>query len=186
MSIPKIQNEKLLKFFNFFKQPKIRWILRVTGYLLVVVGFTIIIILTIFSSGRPLNSKLFAITSGSMRPKIPMGSIVLVKPQNNYRVGDIIVFQDDQRLVTHRISSKLPDDLLQTKGDANNEADRFQISKDQIIGRVIFTIPRLGRLLMLLQTRAGIILLVVLPGAILIWQEILLAYKHMTYKSYAT
>lgn len=186
MSIPKIQNEIISKSVNFLKQPEIRRIFRVSRYLLVVFGFTIIITLTIFSSGRPFSNRLFAITSGSMRPKIPMGSLVIVKSIDDYKVGDVITFRDGQRLVSHRILVKLPEDQFQTKGDANTAPDRLSVSQDQIFGRVAIVVPRLGRLLMLLKTKIGVILLVVLPGAILIWQEIYLLIKTLNDSSNRT
>lgn len=160
------------KIISFLKQFKIRRIFKVVGYLLAAFGFVLIVSLTIFSSRQPFSHRLFAITSSSMRPEISMGSLVLVKPQNRYRVGDVITFRDGKRLVTHRILFELPDSQFQTKGDANSTSDRLPIAKDQIIGRVAFSIPRLGRLLMLLKTKIGVILLVVVPGAMLIWQEI--------------
>jgi len=173
MSIAKPQKTIISKYIDFLKQPKIQRILKVAGYLLVVVGFTIIISLAIFSSGRPFSNRLFAITSGSMRPKIPMGSLVMVEPQNTYKVGDVIAFRDEKRIVTHRLVSVNSRGEAKTKGDANNEADRQIIKSDQIIGQVVFSMPRLGRLLMLLKTKVGVILLVVLPGAVLIWQEVI-------------
>lgn len=140
---------------------------------MVVVGFTIIICLTIFSSGGPFNNRLFAITSGSMRPKIPMGSLVLVEPQKKYRVGEVITFRADDRIISHRVVSINNRGEAKTKGDANSEADRQIIKNDQILGQVVFSVPKLGRLLMLLKTKIGVVLLVVVPGAVLIWQEIM-------------
>lgn len=165
------------KIISFFQQPKISQILRVTGYLFVVVGFTIIIVLTIFSSGRPFSNRLFAITSGSMRPQIPMGSLVFVKPQQRYLIGEVVTFREGSRIISHRIVSVNSRGEAKTKGDANNKADQRIIKNDQIIGQVVFSVPRLGRLLLLLKTKVGVILLVVLPGAVLIWQEINLLVK---------
>ena len=179
MSIPKIKNDFLYKSWNLFKQTKIHRVFKVMGYLLVVVGFTIVISLAIFSQGQPFSNRLFAITSGSMRPKIPMGSLVLVKPQNTYKVGDVITFRDEKRIVSHRIVSVNSWGEVKTKGDANNEADRLPIKSDQIIGQVVFSLPRLGRLLMLLKSKIGVVLLVVLPGSVLIWQEIMSVIKYL-------
>ena len=165
------------KILNFWKNFKIQKFLIIVGYFLVILLFTIVVTTAIFSSGRPFNNKLFAITSGSMRPKIPMGSLVFVEPQKRYQIGDVITFRSEDRIVSHRIVSVNSRGEAKTKGDANNEADRQIIKNDQILGQVVFSVPRLGRLLMLLKTKVGVILLVVLPGAILIWQEINLLVK---------
>lgn len=164
---------------HFIKNPKIERIFKAAGYLLVVIGFTIIISLAIFSSGRPFSNKLFAITSGSMRPEIPMGSLVLAKPQKKYRVGEVITFREGSRIISHRIVSINSRGEAKTQGDANNQTDRQTIKNNQIIGRVIFNVPRLGRLLMLLKTKVGVVFLVVLPGAVLIWQEIIGVVKYL-------
>lgn len=114
-----------------------------------------------------------------MRPSIPMGSLVLVKPQQKYQIGEVITFRDSNRIISHRIVSVNSRGEAKTKGDANNEVDRQIIKNDQILGRVTFSAPRLGRLLMLLKTKVGVILLVVVPGAILIWQEIMSVTRYL-------
>lgn len=145
--------------------------------LIVFVTFIFLFLLVWFSYSYQQKWRVFTITSGSMRPKIPMGSLILIKPQNSYVVGDVVTFRDGQRLVTHRIFAELPDSRFQTRGDANTAADRLAITKEQILGQMVISIPRLGRLLMLLQTKVGVVLLVVLPGATLIWKEINLLTK---------
>ena len=95
----------------------------------------------------PWGTGLFRIASGSMGPKIPDGSVILVAsvPEDKIVLGDVITFFSSDRayVVTHRVMQidETGDSILfTTRGDANN-ADDMPITYDRIIGRVIFTVP---------------------------------------------
>jgi len=54
----------------------------------------------------PIQLKLYSVLSGSMEPKLALGSVIAVVPQNEYKTGDIITFgaeTDKTKTVTHRI-----------------------------------------------------------------------------------
>jgi signal peptidase len=90
--------------------------------------------------------------TGSMSPRIPPGSLVVVVPQRTDRVraGDVIVFNapDDGRVVTHRVVEVVDDGgsvVLRTKGDANMAADRERVHiNSKITWRVRAVVPRMG------------------------------------------
>lgn len=79
----------------------------------------------------------FKVVSGSMSNTINVGDIVIVKikdEQEQFFENDIIVFKQDNYIITHRIIS-IEQNKITTKGDANNTEDKT-INKEQIIGKV--------------------------------------------------
>lgn len=79
----------------------------------------------------------FKVVSGSMSDTINVGDIVIVKikdEQEQFAENDIIVFKQDDYIITHRIIS-IEQNKITTKGDANNTEDKT-INKEQIIGKV--------------------------------------------------
>ena len=86
--------------------------------------------------------SVFQIETGSMTGTLEIDDVILVKITQDVEVNDIITFEDDGDVITHRVIEKDEDKLI-TKGDANNAEDK-QIEKNQIIGKVVKTIPRLG------------------------------------------
>ncbi len=117
----------------------------------------------------------YVVLTGSMVPEIMPKDVVITKKREakDLEVGDIITFlSSDVRLsniiVTHRIKAKYFDSTtgkytFQTKGDANNTAD-FTLAEDtNIIGEVIFKIPKLGYVQTLLATKGGLIIIVLIP-----------------------
>ena len=68
--------------------------------------------------------------------------IVIVKSQANYQVGDIITYKSKNYVVTHRVV-KVEENILVTKGDANNISDE-PIYKNQVIGKVVHKIEKAG------------------------------------------
>jgi signal peptidase I len=105
--------------------------------------------------------KPVAVYSGSMEPKLPVGSLAVDRPMDasDVRVGDVITFPDPYvkgRLVTHRVvqilnTKKGP--AYRTKGDANVNRDPWTIRLDGRVGRVSFDIPFAGYALFYAHTR---------------------------------
>ena len=84
----------------------------------------------------------FEVATGSMSNTIEIGDVVIVKITKEVNKGEIIVYRDEDNFVTHRLIEKDGNKLV-SKGDANNSEDK-PITEDQILGRVIYIIPRLG------------------------------------------
>lgn len=125
------------------------------------------------------NFKILAVLSGSMSPTISVGSLAVVMPASEYKVGDIITFKQTDEAskkltTTHRISSiensnGVP--FFATKGDTNNAADNALISKEQIIGKYRFSVPLLGYLVKYIQTPIGLVLIIIIPSTLIIYEE---------------
>jgi signal peptidase len=114
--------------------------------------------------------KVFGVTqvvvvSGSMQPAIGVGDLLLIRQQAEYSVNDIITYRVGSRLITHRVKSVEGASLV-TQGDANNVADA-PIMLSQVEGKVLIRVPKLGRVVPLLRTPQGI-LLIMFTGVVLI------------------
>lgn len=82
------------------------------------------------------NYYIFQIATGSMEHELYAGDFIVVRKSDNYKIGDIITYMEENYYITHRIS-KIDKNLIVTKGDANNAFDS-PISKDKIVGKFLF------------------------------------------------
>jgi len=75
------------------------------------------------------------------------GDIMAIHGQQDYRVGDIIVFRVSQQStpIIHRII-KVENETYSTKGDHNPDQLNYEksIQKSQVIGKAVGRIPMLG------------------------------------------
>ena len=98
------------------------------------------------------------VLSGSMEPEFSKGDLIVVQEPENYKLNDIVVFQDGNSLVVHRIIS-IDGETITTKGDANNTADE-PINVSAVKGEVLFWIPYAGSVVGFLKTPVGIICII--------------------------
>lgn len=87
------------------------------------------------------------ILTGSMEPIIYPGDAAIlekVKSKNELKVGDIIQFNAGNYFIVHRIIS-IENNKFKTKGDNNNAPDTNLVSFEQIKGKVLFQIPKIGK-----------------------------------------
>ena len=82
------------------------------------------------------------VVSNSMYPYLEVNDLIIVKKTNDYKVGDVVVYDDGVVLVVHRIV-EIDDAVFIAKGDANNSNDK-EYSVNLIKGEVIKVIPDLG------------------------------------------
>ena len=99
-----------------------------------------------------LGIKTFSIVSGSMKPTINIDDIIIVKEcgMEELEINDIITFNVDNELITHRIinTEYMDNNLIYTtKGDNNEVTDIKKITYNQIEGKYVGKIPKLGKLL---------------------------------------
>lgn len=118
--------------------------------------------------------KTFVVQSGSMEPAIKTGSVVVVKSADTYAVGDVITFGPRTKTkspTTHRIVEVKADGNYVTRGDANNAEDMRTVSRYEVIGRVLFSVPFVGYAVAAAQKPWGFVLIIGIPAAIIIWEE---------------
>lgn len=87
------------------------------------------------------------VITGSMSGTINKGDMIIIKKTDDYQLGDIVTFIEEGGVTvnTHRLVNYGNEEgTFITKGDANNTVDSFSISKDQIVGEVVYVIPKLG------------------------------------------
>ncbi|OGJ15829.1 MAG: signal peptidase I [Candidatus Pacebacteria bacterium RIFCSPHIGHO2_01_FULL_46_16] len=122
----------------------------------------------------PLAS--YVVQSGSMEPSIMTGDIILIRPESEYALNDVITFRDQKkRVVTHRISDIQAQNgktIFLTKGDANRSVDIEFVPLENVVGKVQLTVPKIGFLVSFAKTMPGIILFVIIPATIVIYDEL--------------
>ena len=113
----------------------------------------------------------YVIVSKSMMPTINVDDAIFVKREknNNYKVGDIISFASSDKnyqglTVTHRIIGKDESSYsYTTKGDNNLVQDDLSVSADDIYGKVMFVIPKLGSVQRFLRKPINFIVYILIP-----------------------
>lgn len=120
-----------------------------------------------------------------MEPTIKTGSIVIIKPESLYKIGDIITFGKDSKTevpTTHRIVADKAEDgviFYQTKGDANDSTDIVLVNKKDVIGKVVFSVSFIGYIIDFAKKPLGFILLVVLPAIYIGYGEVVKIVKEV-------
>lgn len=119
-----------------------------------------------------IGYKGFAVISGSMEPKIPVGSIVYAKEAefSDLEVGDVISYKiNNDTMVTHRIYSiDEKKQTVVTKGDANEKVDTAEVKSDQIVGKVAMSIPLIGYITIYAKTPIGIIAICTIAAVLIL------------------
>lgn len=100
------------------------------------------------------------INSWPMSGGFAMGDMPIVKGSDEYKVGDIVVYsvEGSRAPIIHRIIKINEDGTYQTKGDNNSGQLPYELSvdKEQIHGKVIFVIPKLGYFKVMLNKLLGV------------------------------
>jgi signal peptidase len=102
-----------------------------------------------------LKPRLYVTTSDSMSPAINKGDVLIVREAEIYVPGEVVSFKSKEGksgVVTHRITARHNNQgeiSYNTKGDANDLPDASRVKHEQIMGRVIKIIPKVGFVLML-------------------------------------
>jgi len=94
------------------------------------------------------------IATGSMEPEIKPGDMILVKKIRTeddvhlLKEGDIIQFKRGDILISHRITEIIEDKeqglKFITKGDNNSSADWEPVTPENLKGKVIGVVPKIG------------------------------------------
>jgi signal peptidase len=140
----------------------------------------VVIALMLIVSVFPItgNIKFFTVQSGSMEPAVKMGGIVMVKPVDEYKIGDVITFGEvtkEKSPTTHRIYDlKIQggQSVYLTKGDANEDPDQKEIAKRDVIGKVIVSAPYLGYAVDFARKPIGFALIIIVPAALIVFDEL--------------
>ncbi|RLP74529.1 signal peptidase I [Mycetocola tolaasinivorans] len=126
----------------------------------VVIGAAAALIIAFVLVPRVTGATPYTVLTGSMRPSMPPGTTVVVRPVefDTIRVGDVITYQiasGKPEVVTHRVIAVniTPEGpRLETKGDANPAPDQNPIRPEQVRGKVWYWAPVVGYLSQGVQT----------------------------------
>lgn len=101
----------------------------------------------------PFGVGIGVVVTGSMEPELSIDDVIVVKSAPTYRVGDVVVYQQRNILVVHKIIA-VDGTSVTTQGTANNVADA-PIHVSAIKGRVWFHIDGAGRVVAWLRSPIG-------------------------------
>ena len=134
----------------------IKVILNTLMTLIIIIGMAFVLLYCI-------GIEPFVVKSGSMEPAIHTGSLCFINKHVTYeelKENDIIAFTAKTGdKVTHRVV-QITSEGMETKGDANDESDGITTTRANLIGKNIFSIPKLGYAVTALQTTRGRIILI--------------------------
>lgn len=165
-------------------------VVNIISVLLIVVSLGIL--LTVVMTGRNkapnvLGFSMFRVVTGSMEPTIQVNSLIIVKraAAAELQAGDVISFYSrDPSLLgqinTHRVLEIEEENgkyLIQTKGDANNIADKYPVHGEDVIGKVIFCSLLFGKIVSLLSNPLIFIPLIIVPLMILVIMNLVKSVK---------
>jgi signal peptidase I len=120
----------------------------------------------------------YAVLTGSMRPVMPPGTLVVVRPVDpgDIDVGSVITFQpraNDPAVVTHRVVGIGFDatghPAFRTRGDANEAPDGGMVRMHQVLGERWYFVPYLGYVTDALTGRQRELAIQLAVGALLLY-----------------
>lgn len=126
----------------------------------------------------------YTIVSPSMNPVIKVYDVVVnIKPSGpeDIEIGDIITYvstnsTSEGMTITHRVvaitKAENGNYEYQTQGDNNSEPDGVLVTYDNVIGREIMIIPKLGKIQFLLANKKSWLLLLLIPVMIFVFKDI--------------
>ncbi len=124
------------------------------------------------------NIKFLTVLSGSMEPTIHTGSVVLIKPNSSYKIGEIVTFSTNSKNnipTTHRIVELRIQDgenIFKTKGDANDSTDTEEVLEKNIEGKFYFSIPYLGYIIDFVRRPIGLAIVILIPALLIIYDQV--------------
>jgi signal peptidase len=127
-------------------------LVRTASWIVVVVAVGLLI--AFVGVPRATGSTPYTVLTGSMRPSMPPGTMVVVRPVEpaELAVGDVITYQlrsGEPEVVTHRIIETVVTQEgleFRTQGDANDAADPDLVRAVQVRGEAWYWLPGLGYL----------------------------------------
>lgn len=122
----------------------------------IIMSITFILSIWFVSGVFPIRPVVIA--TGSMKPSINPGDIIVVKKANakDLKVGQILEYRKDNISIFHRIIEiKMDGNGIKyvTKGDNNKDADGQLISPKEIKGVVVAIIPKIGLPIIMLRDK---------------------------------
>lgn len=138
----------------------VRWTATVLLWLVILAALSVLAVMVVIP--RIGGATPYTILTGSMRPGMPPGTLVVSRPvaPEQIRVGTVITYQlrsGEPEVVTHRVIAQgVREDgelIFRTQGDANPSPDPEWVRAVQVRGERWYAMPYLGRLNVLITGR---------------------------------
>ena len=161
-------------------------IIKITSYCL----FGFVICLSLFlvalrymgETPSVFGYSCYYVLTTSMEPEIKAGEMILGKSVDpaQLQVGDVVTYMGDtgalkDKIITHKIID-INGDIIITQGVANEDPDPA-IYSSQIMSRYVATLPFVGKLFSVINSKFGFIFLILTPLGLLIVNEISVIVK---------
>ena len=180
---------------NFWK--KLKQILKIITTILSWTLFCVLVIIIGFlayylictniyaAKGAKYEPKysLYTIISPSMEPTIKVYDVILdekIDDMSKIQKGDVITFISTSFIskgmtVTHRVVDVIDNGNgieFKTQGDNNLEPDTDTAKAENVLGRVVLKIPKLGKLQFFLASNGGWLIVVLIPALFIIVNDV--------------
>ncbi len=126
------------------------WLSQVLSWLCLLTVLSLVTVMVVVP--QLFGSGSYTVLTGSMRPTMPPGSLIVTKEANpeELRIGEAITYQirsGEPAVVTHRIIARTSSSdgvTFTTQGDASPSPDEEQVRPEQIRGVVWYALPLVG------------------------------------------
>src|SRR5438445_2934692 len=146
----------------------LRWFNRLATATALTATILAVVSVSLALVGGRFGYRAVFMTTGSMRPAIAPGDLVIVRPvdPDSIRVGDVITFQAPlgrHQLVTHRVVAVTPSAQgpeFKTRGDANQVADIWTVRYQGLGWTEVTRVRGVGAVTAFLDTLPGRVVVV--------------------------
>ena len=192
-----MEEDKKIKRKKIFKM-----IYKVISYTIICILMAIAAFLIFYVISGKIAQKqgkkplfgLYTIISPSMSGTLNVYDVAFTMrvDTNKLKEGDIITFYSTNSFfggtpITHRIIEivDVPDSgkMFRVKGDANPKADEEKVIPSNVVGKVLFKIPQLGRVQFFLASKGGWIVAIMIPALVIISYDIYKIFRLVLLKS---
>ncbi len=111
------------------------WWISIAASALLVVG--------VFAATFGAGLRFYIVSSPSMGMTAPVGTLVAVRGQASYAIGEVVSYARSGTVYTHRIVDITEQGFI-TQGDINASPDALPVAQSQIVGSVTFIGKNLG------------------------------------------
>lgn len=137
-------------------------IIKFVILIVLIVLFIVNLMLSIEENTHIFGIYMFNIVSESMEPTFYKDDLAVVKSCDieELKTGDIITFKQEDRIISHRIvdiTKEKEEKNFITKGDNNEVEDVEPVDIQNIYGKVVLIIPKIGKIVNYIQNVRGFI-----------------------------
>ena len=192
-----MEEDKKIKRKKVFKM-----IYKIISYTIICILMTIAAFLIFYVISGKIAQKqgkkplfgLYTIISPSMTGTLNVYDVAFTMrvDTDKLKEGDIITFYSTNSFfggtpITHRIIEvvNVPNSgkMFRVKGDANPKADEEKVIPSNVVGKVMFKIPQLGRVQFFLASKGGWIIAIMIPALVIISYDIYKIFRLFLLKS---